>query len=248
MAPKKRVGFGEDGTPIPGPQVINTIAADHDTVMLAFSCGKDSIAAWLSIRERFERIVPYYMYLIPKLSFVEESLAYYEEQFGAHIYRVPHPSLYRMLNALVWQPQERIRVIEAAGLPNFDYDTLGDLLKKELGLPKKTFTASGVRAADSPVRRSAMNQYGPINLKRHYFYPVWDMLKAELITLIRGSGIGLPIDYRLFGRSFDGIDYRFLAPLKKHRPDDYQVIREWFPLIDLELLRYETEGVTHGKA
>lgn len=243
---KTRVGFGDNGTPIPGPEVIAKIAAEHDTVMIAFSCGKDSIAAWLSIREHFETIIPFYMYLVPGLEFVEKSLTYYEEYFDTKIIRVPHPSLYRMLNALVWQPQERIRVIEAARLPNFDYDKLGNIIKKELGLPKGTYTASGVRAADSPIRRTAMNQHGPINLKRHYFYPVWDMYKDELIELVKKADIGLPIDYEWFGRSFDGIDYRFLAPLREHAPQDFATIAEWFPLIELEIIRYETEGVTNG--
>jgi hypothetical protein len=240
---KPSPAFLPDGSPLPGPQVLDQIAADTDTILLAFSCGKDSIAAWLTCRDRFARIVPFYMYLIPHLNFVEASLAYYEDFFGTPILRVPHPSLYRMLTGLVMQPLERIRVIEAAGLPTFDYDTLTDLIKKELGLDKHQFTASGVRAADSPTRRAAMTQYGPINWNRHYFYPVWDMLKADLIALLTDSRIALPVDYLWFGRSFDGIDYRFLEPIRHHAPQDYETIRQWFPLVEMELIRYQSPGV-----
>jgi len=63
--------------------------------LLAFSCGKDSIVAWLKLRKYFKKIVPYYMYCVPNLEFVEKSLRYYEDWFGCHIARMPHPSLYR---------------------------------------------------------------------------------------------------------------------------------------------------------
>lgn len=234
--------FDAEGKPISGPEVIQTVRAESDTCLLAFSCGKDSIAAWLAIQDHFPNIIPFYMYLIPGLEFVEQSLTYYEQVFGTHIIRVPHPSLYRMMNALVYQPPERIRVIEAAGLPDFDYDQVTDFIKREQGLSlKTTYTAHGVRAADSPTRRSAVTQYGPINYKRRTFWPVWDMVKAELIDLIASSGIKLPIDYQLFGRSFDGLDYRFLKPIQEAFPADYAKILEWFPLAHLDIMRYGME-------
>lgn len=54
---------------------------------------------------------------------------------------------------------------------------------------------------------------------------------------ISAEGIGLPPDYEWFGRSFDGLDHRFLAPLSEHAPADYQRVLRWFPLADLELAR-----------
>ena len=42
-------------------------------------------------------------------------------------------------------------------------------------------------------------------------------------------------DYKVFGRSFDGLDLRFLLPIKKHYPRDYQRILELIPLADLEI-------------
>ena len=43
-----------------------------ETVILAFSRGKDSLAAWLALREAGVNVVPYHMYLIPELRFVDE--------------------------------------------------------------------------------------------------------------------------------------------------------------------------------
>jgi len=84
-----------DGVPS-SEQVMATIPQEHDTVVPAFSCGKDSVAAWLALRAAgFTRIIPMYRYLIPDLGFIERSLAYYENFFGTPIYRVAHPSLFR---------------------------------------------------------------------------------------------------------------------------------------------------------
>src|SRR5688500_4971874 len=71
--------------------------------LLAFSTGKDSIGAYIQLRRHFTDIIPFYLYLVPDLEFVEESLTYYESIMGRRILRLPHPSLYRWLNNLVFQ-------------------------------------------------------------------------------------------------------------------------------------------------
>src|ERR1700756_266835 len=82
-----------------------------DTAILGFSTGKDALAAYLALRPVFERVMLYYLYLVPGLEFVEDSLRYFEQALGTTILRLPHPSLYRMLRNLVFQPPERWRLI-----------------------------------------------------------------------------------------------------------------------------------------
>lgn len=226
---------------IPSSILIPQLAAEHEAVLLAFSGGKDSIAAYLAIREHFKKVVPYFMYLIPDLPLMEEMLTYFEKNLfqGEHIIRLPHPSLYRMLNTGVFQPPERSRVIDDMRLPTFTYLDLRDELLEDLSLPDTTLTAVGVRAVDSPMRWMSIKKWGPVSKSTMRFYPVWDWRKDKVIEEIRKAGIYLPEDYRLFGRSFDGIDLRFLWPLKQHRPADYKRILDWFPLVELEIKRYE---------
>jgi hypothetical protein len=65
-----------------------------DRALLSFSAGKDALAAALALREHYEEVVPFYMYLVPGVTFVEESLDYYERKlFGRPVLRVPHPEL-----------------------------------------------------------------------------------------------------------------------------------------------------------
>lgn len=222
-----------------GLETIQRVRQEQSSTLLAFSCGKDAIAAWLAIRPHFERVVPYYLYLVPNLEFVDESLDYYERWFGTKIYRLPHVSVNRMLNNLVFQPPERCKVIEQCELAEPDYSDIRRDVARMEGLADDTLVADGVRATDSPMRRLAINTHGPISWNRRKYHPVWDMRKADLLDMFRREKVKLPIDYKLFGRTFDGIDLRFLLPIKKHFPRDYQRILEWFPLAELEIFRME---------
>lgn len=95
-----------------GPETIDFVRGRQAETLLAFSTGKDAIAAWLALREKFDAVHPYYLYLVPGLEFVEESLDYYERFFGTKIVRLPHPSLHRWLNSFTFQPPERVAVIK----------------------------------------------------------------------------------------------------------------------------------------
>jgi hypothetical protein len=228
------------------------IRQQTDTVLLSFSRGKDSIAAYVKLRRHGFRIVPVHYRLVPHLSFIDESLAYYERIFGTKIYDLPAPGLYGMWNEFVYQPPERLRHIERLNLETYTYDQLFAIVKLAVGLPLDTYTAVGVTMNDSLNRRATINKHGPVNQGRKQFFPIYDYNRSRIISEVRESGISLPKDYRMFGRSFDGIDHRFLAPIREHYPEDYARILEYFPLAGLELDRmayrqayYAAKGLIH---
>ena len=58
--------------------------------------------------------------------------------------------------------------------------------------------------------------------------------RISTIRTIEKAGVSLPPDYLLFGRSFgDGLDAKYLVLLKRHRPQDWEIILKWFPCADL---------------
>ncbi|MPX54914.1 phosphoadenosine phosphosulfate reductase family protein [Moraxella catarrhalis] len=226
-----------------GIETIKEVAKRQNKSLLAFSCGKDAVATWLAIREHFDEIVPYYLYLVPDLEFVNESIDYYERYFGTKIVQLPHPSVHRMLNNFVFQPPQNCKVIEQAGLPDFDYLDIQAVMCERYNLPKKTLVADGVRAADSPMRRVAINTHGSISYKQLKYHPIWDWKKADLVECFKKHNVKLAVDYKIFGRSFDGIDLRFLYLIREHFPRDYQKILNLYPLADLEVFRWECANV-----
>lgn len=58
-----------------------------------------------------------------------------------------------------------------------------------------------------------------------------------------GLFFGLPPDYELFGRSFDGLDMRFMKPLREKRPKDFEVVKQWCPFIEADEKRWSHYGL-----
>lgn len=216
--------------------LFDRVRKDGKRVLLAFSCGKDSLCAWVVLRDAGFEVVPAYRAWIPGLEFMEHTLRYYEDFFGTHIYRVQHPTLYVWLKTLTATPQHRKDVIELLNLPHFGFDDTNAGVKRTAGLPKDCWTAIATRRADSLMRRQAIPANG-FNERAHEFFPVADYNKDDLIRCLKGAGVKLPKDYELFGRSWDGLQYRYLAQIKQHYPRDYAKILEWFPMQGMELFR-----------
>lgn len=206
--------------------------------LIAFSNGKDSIAAWLAMRDHFE-VVPYFLEAVPGLEFIEDGLTYYERFFGTKIIRVPHPSVLRMLRECVFQPPERVEVIDSLDIRPPSYEAINEAVKQRVGWSAEPLCATGLRISDNLLRRTAIRRHGPITLGVRKFYPVWDWSIDHMVKQFNRAGIQLPVDYRMFGRSFDGLSAYYLLPIRKHFPRDYQRILDLYPLAEVIVRRAE---------
>jgi hypothetical protein len=233
---------GQSAKGLSGDQVIELVRKHQDKTLLSFSRGKDAIAAWLALRDRFEAVIPFFLDAIPGLEFIEESLAYYERFFGTRILRIVHPSTFRKLNEMIYQPPERGWIIDQADVPTPTYNSIREDIVTHYKLQSDMLYATGVRSADSMTRRGAIGKYGAITWNQHKYHPIHDWSKQRLIDEFRRSGVKLPIDYKLCGRTIDGLQLSFLLPIKKHFPRDYQRILELFPLAELVIYRWERSG------
>lgn len=212
-----------------------------DTVLLSFSRGKDAWGCWCALRDKVD-IQPFHYYAgPPHLSFIDEYLEYAEKKIGKHIINVPAPMMYDLLASGTGgiQPPNRVPAQIALGLVPTTFEDIQTLCARDAGLPETTYTALGVRAADSARRALFFKTHGPITENLLKFYPIWDWKKDKLVEELKRHDVKLPIDYELFGRSFDGLYYAFLKPIKDKYPDDYKRILEYFPLLDMEIYRHE---------
>ena len=210
-------------------------------ILVSFSRGKDSLASYLRVRDEFEEVVPYHYEVVPGLEFVNESLAYYEQKIGRRIQRYPAPGMARLVNNLVYQPPDRIADIEWMNMFVHTHDMLQEAACETAGLDyATTYNAVGVRSKDSAMRAMVIKKHGAVNHNRKIFYPIFDYDKEQVLDTIKAAGWKLPIDYRYFSASFDGLYIKFMLPIKKYFPRDYARILEWFPLVELEVLRFES--------
>jgi hypothetical protein len=61
------------------------IAEHTDKVLLSFSMGKDSIAAYIQLKRFFKNVHLYYLYLAPNIPFIDQNIRYWF-CFTAYIY------------------------------------------------------------------------------------------------------------------------------------------------------------------
>jgi len=219
-------------------------------VILAFSTGKDSVVSWLKLRRYFKEITPVFLYRVPgRLSFIDKALAYYEDFFGCHIYRFPHPDLYSTIGNLVFQPPEHLDVIVEENFYMYDFEEMWAAIRscdpENLDV---SYIAEGIRSADSIIRGTSIRKHGPVSHLKRQFYPIYDYKKDDIVRELEAAKVKLPYDYALFGRTFDGVDRTFTQPIKEHFPDDYQVILDAFPLAEMDILRmkWRQEYWDHG--
>jgi 3'-phosphoadenosine 5'-phosphosulfate sulfotransferase (PAPS reductase)/FAD synthetase len=92
--------------------------------------------------------------------------------------------------------------------------------------------------ADGINRRGSIMQNGGYRSNHNKFFPVFDFSDKEVAELVAAHKIKVPYDYAIWGRTFDGPQYRFIKDLKRELPEDYEKIKAAFPLIDAVMLRY----------
>lgn len=217
--------------------------AMNSTTFLAFSCGKDAIGAWIQLRKYFKTIIPVYMDPFPWLSFHEEYLKYFEDKFGVKVHRLVHGMFFSYLEDAEWSAPEDVKLImnwekNDQILKEFQTDEWYELLREEFNLPN-IYQANGVKACDSIYRGLSIKTHGAINHNKKKFLPVYDWSNQRLFDEIQSAGIKLPKDYLIWGRTFDGYDYKFSKGLKDHFPDEYKRLIDMFPMVEADHFRWE---------
>lgn len=223
-------------------EVRDKLKAEGKPVLLAFSCGKDSLAAWIALKNDGIPVVPAYMYYVPGMQFIEDQIARYEDHFQTEIRQYPHPMLFKWLEHALYQAPERLATIASANMPSPSYPEVWDMIAADFGL-EDSWRADGVRASDSIVRRASFVKHGVMKPMNKKVSPIADWLKGEVMEAIEADRAPLSEDYAVFGRSFDGCDYRFTGPLKEHYPKDYELLQSWFPMLDVDHMRWERGAV-----
>lgn len=184
-----------------------------------------------------DKITLIHYYLLPDLRIEQDSIKYYEETFGQKIHQYPHPRLYRLLNDAIYQSYWTWEyIVSDFGLPRISYDKMYQLVKKDLKMTTQP-QCMGLRRSDTIARAMLMKKKNGYDEENNKLYPIYDWTPTRLYDEIKQSGYKLPDDYRLFGRSFDGLQYEFIEPLKRYYPDDYKKIEEMFPNIGVEIFR-----------
>ena len=210
-----------------------------NNIILSFSRGKDSLVSWLLLKELGFNIYPIYYSLCPYMDFELESLQYYESFFKTKIIKIPSSTFADLYSTGYLQTKEAILISKKNTIPTYSKDHIRVMAIEEHGLDQNTYIAVGATVNDSMQRRIGINKVDALNHKSKKFYPIADFTVSDIEEYLTKYKVKLPIDYKIWGSTFDGLNLRWLGELKEHLPKDFDLIKMYFPFIEAELFRKE---------
>lgn len=212
--------------------VIKTQAKVTDSVIVAFSGGKESIVTLDLCFRYFRNVKPFFMYMCPNLSFQEKTLEYYEKKYQTQIERIPHMEVSTYFRYGVFRNVD------------FSYPviSINDIYHYMRIKHNMWWISAGERIDDSIVRRAMMKKSGSIDEKRGRFYPVSAWKKKEIMEYIKFHGLYLSDFYRKIGFSFGALTARELIALRQYSEDDFKKVLRLYPFAGATIKRAEEYG------
>lgn len=199
------------------------------SVCVSFSCGKDSIVTLDLCKRYFDDVHAFFMYIVPGLEFQERTLRKYEKLYDIEILRIPHPDMAKFLRYGTYRPADlSVPVLEFNDCYSYVRSITGD-----------AWIAGGERINDSLNRRAMLKSGGSVDFKRFRMYPLLHWTKNEVVEYIRRKKLYLPHDTRVLGSSFCDLSGETLSRIKKYFPNDYKRIKDFYPLCETGVVRYE---------
>ena len=205
-----------------------------DSVIVAFSGGKDS---WVTLDlccRYFKNVSAFFMYQVPNLSFQEATIRYAEKRYGIEIERIPHFELSEFLAYGAFRKHDfSVPIVSCNDIYKYQRITTG-----------KWWIAAGERIADSIVRRAMMKKSGCIDEGRGRFFPIANFTKADVVKYIAHHKLKPIPESLILGHSFRSLHPGDLVKIKQHYPKDYERIVSWFPFADAGLIHNEKNKLT----
>lgn len=226
--------------------VLNLLEKEGE-VTLGFSTGKDSLACAVILQNLGIKFIPFFFYHCPDLIFVEDNIKMYEDILKIEVIRLPHPMLYDYLRHQDFQPPMMVDFLEEMKFIKAGFEDIMDVYFASIKDNRWLYDVTGVRASESFNRRMLFKQRGFIQEEKRKIDLIADWSTKDVVEFLYDEQVPLTPDYDIWRRSFDGLKYQFLFGVKKHYPNDWATIKAYFPLIELELFRYEKNVEYNGK-
>lgn len=211
---------------------IKTQSKITDSVIVAFSGGKESVCVLDMCFRYFKNVKPFFMYICPNLSFQEKTLAWYEKKYQTEIIRLPHMDVSEFFHYGSFR------------MPDYSFPivSINDIYQYVRLETDMWWIAAGERIADSIIRRAMMKKSGSIDTQRGRIYPISEWKKQDVLDYIKFHNLYLGADSRHMGFSFKSLEGRELSMVKNYFPDDYAKIIRQYPFAEAGVRRYEEFG------
>jgi hypothetical protein len=210
----------------------------NKTNVLHFSTGADAVASYLKLKEHGIKPVLIYHYFIKDLPMVKNYIDYFEKKFDEHIYQFPSTLWAERIDNALYQPpvwaREKFRNhITHYELDKFTKEEFDKVIADTLG--GDVVFHLGLRYTDGIRRYSHLTRHGTSYGNK--FYPIASFQVKDIQDILERHDCLLPIEYRLWGISFESPRAWNVNLIKEHCPETYRQILKIFPMAGAEGLR-----------
>lgn len=204
--------------------------------ILHFSTGADSVACFLRLREW--GIEPYLVYdcFLPHIPMVDNYIDYFEKKFNTHVYRIPSKLYCEHIDNALYQIPVRKREtfrnkITPYELWKYDSNKLRKAILKHFNLRQdKVVFHKGIRVSDGMFRALSIKKHGVYH-KDGCFFTIASYFASDVKDILRKYDCKLPIEYSLWGISFEAPRAWNIGLIRQHCPESYEYICKYFPMI-----------------
>lgn len=202
-------------------------------IPLAFSRGKDSLAAWLYLVELGCEVYPFHCASVPHLEIVDKSLAYYEDWFDTKIERLCSGDNIYNITSLIFQPIEDLELLLRLDPWEWPVEEAGIMYAEDVLGIENPWVAQGYSMYDSVFRMMPIYNSRGIIESRDSFYPIWDWTSTQVTDFISQYDISLCLDYLVDRTSMVSVPlYTTVKNLRHEYPKDYEKMKLFFPFMD----------------
>jgi len=205
--------------------------------ILYFSCGADSVACYLRLKEFGIKPILIYHYFLKDLPMVKNYLDWFQAKFNERVYQFPSVLFIDIFDRMLFQypvkARERARNRIGHNMEGFTKEKFDKIIADTLG--GNVIFHLGLKYSDG-LRRYTHLQKNGCSFENK-FYPCASFKVSDVQDILRRHNCLLPVEYGLWGTSFESPRAWNINLIKEHCSETYRQITEVFPLIGAEGLR-----------
>lgn len=213
--------------------VIRSVRQKTDTAVLFYSAGgKDGIALLDMLAKTFDRVICYYMYLIPNLDHVQPYIRWAETHYNnVEVRQIPHFQRDVFIkNGFFCDGDDTIK-------PR-NIGEIEQAVRDETGIP---YAFSGMKGVDGYMKRMRLKMFAKTGYitSKGMVYPLAVWTNAEVLQYIEKNNLIRPFVYERgkVSQGF-GIDLPTMLLMAKRFPKDYERILQNFPYAEKIMFDY----------
>jgi hypothetical protein len=180
---------------------------------------------------------------------VKNYLDYFSKKFNVRIYQIPSTLWAEHIDNALYQAPVKAREkfrnnIASCGYEAYTKDACDSIIKDALG--GDVVFHLGLRYTDGIRRYQHLQQHG-VSFKNK-FYPVASFQIKDIQAILEKHDCLLPLEYRLWGISWEAPRAWNINLVKEHCPETYREITRVFPMAGLEGARKYARLNQHFKS